>query len=258
MNVASTDFLIAGALGIGPGLVFLFHALRKYDLPHVEVPAFDSSRVFMLFAVGMIFGGVSSFLSFAMIAPSLQLLMLLLMLIVIALFEELFKMVVTNLKRFQLKKETTFYGLSLGLGMTAVSMVFVAGYIIVVPSGAEAAPIDTLTLVGIYTLIGTYSVSMCALQASTGSFIGHGAATGYVWNYFFQAMISRAVFAVLIVPFLGIGNFWVGLFSLIAAAVFSFFLYIHTYYRILPEALPEKAKKRRRREIRKMRISSKD
>ncbi len=256
--MASYDFLIAGALGIGPALAFLFHALRKYDLPHVDVPVFDSGRVFMLFAVGMIFGGVASFLSFAMIAPTLPLLMLLLMLLVIALFEELFKMVVTNLKSFQLKLETTFYGLSLGLGLTAVSMVFVAGFLIAVPSGGEATPIDILTLAGMYTLIGTYSVSMCALQASTGAFIGHGAATGYVWNYFFQAMISRAVFAILIVPFLGIANFWVGLFSLIAAAIFAFFLYTRVYYRVLPETLPDKAKKRRRRQIRKMRISSKD
>ncbi|MFQ5883466.1 MAG: hypothetical protein ACE5IO_00025 [Thermoplasmata archaeon] len=256
--MANYDFLIAGALGIGPALALLFHALRKYDVPHVDVPVFDSGRVFMLFAVGMIFGGVSSFLSFAMIAPTLPLLMLLLMLLVIALFEELFKMVVTNLKSFQLKYETTFYGLSLGLGMTSVSMVFVAGYIVVVPSGVEAAPIDILTLAGIYTLIATYSVSMCALQASTGSFIGYGAATGYVWNYFFQAMISRAVFAILIVPFLGIANFWVGLFSLIAATIFAFFIYMRVYYRVLPETLPDKAKKRRRRQIRKMRIGSKD
>lgn len=250
------DLLIAGVLGIGPALAFLFHALRKYDAPHVETPVFDSSRVFMLFAVGMIFGGVASFLSFALIAPDLPLLGLLLMLLIVALFEELFKMVVANLKRFQLKYETTFYGLSLGLGMTAVSMIFVAGFILVRPSDPGAGT-DILLLVSAYTLIGVYSVSLCALHASTGSFIGYGAATGYVWNYFFQAMISRAVFAILIVPFLSIGGL-VGIFSLVVATVFSFFLYGHVYYHILPETLPEKAKKRKRRQIRKMRISSKD
>lgn len=252
--MASTELLIAGALGIGPALAFMFHALRKYDVPHVDSPLFDTRTLFILLAVGMVFGGVSSYLSNAIIPPFAPFLEMLLLLLLIALFEELFKLVIVNLKRFQLKYETTFYGLSLGLGTSSVAMIFLAGYTLVVfqPEGWE--------LVAVLASIGVYSVAMSGLQASTGSFIGYGAATGYVWNHFFQAMIYRVVFAVLIVPFF-VGSQvspLVPYFSLAVATAFALIIYGHTYYRILPETLPDKVRKRKRREFRKMKIGSKD
>lgn len=252
--MANTELLIAGALGIGPALAFLFHALRKYDAPHVDAPLFDTRTLFVLLAVGMVFGGVSSYLSNSIIPPFAPFLEMLLLLLLVALFEELFKLVLVNLKRFQLKRETTFYGLALGVGTSSVAMIFLAGYTLVVfqPEG--------WALVGILASIGVYSIAMSALHASTGSFIGHGAATGYVWNYFFQAMICRVVFAVLIVPFF-VGSQvspLVPFFSLAAAVAFSFFIYGHAYYRILPETLPDKERKRKRRQFRKMKIGSKD
>lgn len=254
VGVANIEFLIAGALGIGPALGLLFHAMRKYDVPHVDVPLFDTRTLFMLFAVGMVFGAASSYLANQIIPPFAPFLQMLLLLIFLALFEELFKLVITNLKRFQLKNETTFYGLSLGLGTSSVTIIFLVGYTLFVfrPEG--------MALARTLTAIAVYSIAISALHASTGSFIGHGAATRHVWSYFFQAMICRVVFAVLILPFFSGGseNILVSLFSLAAATAFSIFVYAHSYYRILPETLPDKVKKRRRRQIRKMRIGSKD
>jgi len=243
--------VIAGILGIGPALFLLFHAMRKYDLPFVDAPLFDSSKLFMLFAGGMIFGGVSTFFSMATVSPGSPFLILLPMLVVIALFEELFKMVVTNLKKFQLKYETTFYGLSLGLGISSISMLM-TGYILVPQEFNDAAAYVAVALTAVYT------ISVCALHASTGSYIGYGSATGYVWNYFFQAMISRIAYAVLIVPFILGEDSFLAAVSLAVATAFAVLLYTHTYTRILPETLPDKEKKRKRRRIRKMKISSKD
>jgi hypothetical protein len=239
--------VVAGLLGIGPALAFLFHAMRRYDVPFVEEPLFDSSKLFMLFAGGMIFGGVSAFMSFTF-PPAVDFLAVLALLLGFALFEELFKFVVVNMKQFQLKYDTTFYGLSLGLGISAVTMLMTS-YVLM------PVEFNTSAYVGI-ALAAVYSISVCALHASTGSYIGYGSATGYVWNYFIQAMIARVAFAVMIVPFiLGDGGVLPAL-SIAVAAVFSILLYVHVYTRILPETLPDKEKKKKRRTIRKMKISS--
>ncbi|MCK5291028.1 MAG: hypothetical protein KAR39_03305 [Thermoplasmata archaeon] len=240
--------VVAGLLGIGPALAFLFHAMRRYDVPFVDKPLFDSSRLFMLFAGGMIFGGASAFMSFTF-PPASDLLILLALLIGFALFEELFKFVVVNLKQFQLKYETTFYGLSLGVGVSSITMLMTS--FILMP-----VEFDNATAYVAVALAAVYSISVCSLHASTGSYIGYGSATGYVWNYFVQAMIARIAFAVMIIPFILGTNQVLSAISMVVAAVFSILLYVHVYTRILPETLPDKEKKRKRRTIRKMKFSS--
>ena len=241
----------AAILGIGPALVLLFHAMRKYDVPYVEKPLFDSGRLFTLFAGGMIFGGVATVLALATVPPGTSYLILLPMLAVLALFEELFKFVVVNMKRFQLEYETTFYGLSLGLGIGSISMLMYS--FILLPGEFNSASAYVAVV-----LTALYSIGICSLHAGTGAYIGFGSATGYIWNYFFQAMIARVVYAILIIPFLVGDNQLLAGISLIAATVFAFLLYVHAYTRILPETLPDKERKRKRRTIRKMKISSKD
>jgi hypothetical protein len=241
--------IVAGLLGIGPALAFLFHAMRKYDVPFVDKPLFDTSTLFTLFAVGMVFGGISTFMSFITIPPTPDFMILVGMLIVLALFEELFKFIVLNFKRFQLKFETTFYGLSLGLGLSSITMLMTSFVLIPLEINNAAAYLAL-------ALTAVYSVSTCALYASTGSYIGFGSSTGYVWNYFFQAMIARIAFAVLIVPFIMGDNQVLSAISLVVSAIFALLLYVHVYTRILPETLPDKEKKRKRRTIRKMKISS--
>lgn len=240
--------VVAGLLGIGPALAFLFHAMRRYDVPFVDKPLFDSSRLFMLFAGGMIFGGASAFMSFTF-PPATDLLILLALLIGFALFEELFKFVVVNLKQFQLKYETTFYGLSLGLGVSSITMLMTSFVLMPVEFDTAAAYVAV-------ALTAVYSISVISLHASTGSYIGYGSATGYVWNYFIQAMIARVAFAVMIIPFILGTDQVLSAISMVVAAVFSILLYVHVYTRILPETLPDKEKKRKRRTIRKMKFSS--
>ncbi len=240
--------VVAGLLGIGPALAFLFHAMRRYDVPFVDKPLFDSSRLFMLFAGGMIFGGASAFMSFTF-PPASDLLILLALLIGFALFEELFKFVVVNMKQFQLKFETTFYGLSLGVGVSSITMLMTS--FILMP-----VEFDNATAYVAVALAAVYLISVCSLHASTGSYIGYGSATGYVWNYFVQAMIARIAFAVMIIPFILGTNQVLSAISMVVAAVFSILLYVHVYTRILPETLPDKEKKRKRRTIRKMKIGS--
>jgi hypothetical protein len=248
--VVDYRIVIAGVLGIGPALAFLFHAMRRYDVPFVDKPLFDTSKLFMLFAGGMIFGGISTFMSFITIPPKPDFLILLLLLIGLALFEELFKFMVVNMKQFQLKFETTFYGLSLGLGISSVFMLMTS--FVLIPSEFDNAAAYVAV-----ALTAVYSISICSLHASTGAYIGYGSATGYVWNYFFQAMIARVAFAVLIVPFILGEAPPLPAISMLIASVFSILLYVHVYGRILPETLPDKEKKRKRRTIRKMKISSK-
>jgi hypothetical protein len=242
--------VIAGVLGIGPALGILFHAMRRYDVPFVVEPLFDSSKLFMLFAGGMIFGGIATFVSFVIIPSAPPFLILLAVLIALALFEELFKFMVVNLKQFQLNYETTFYGLSLGLGMSSIIMLMTS--YVLIPTEFDSAEAYVAVMLTI-----AYSISICSLHASTGAYIGYGSSTGYVWNYFFQAMISRVAYAVLIVPFILGDDLTLSAISIIVAVVFTILLYVHVYTRILPETLPDKENKKKRRTIRKMKFSSK-
>lgn len=250
MNV---DTLIAGALGIGPAILVLWYGLRRFDYPYVEKTLFDDRKVFVLFAVGMVFGAISGMFGYAIIAATASIIVL--VSIVIALLEESFKMVVLNLKRFRLKFDTTFYGVSLGCGMGSVMVVSYAYSLFISNPNSATSPGYLLPLLGL-------SVGLCSLEASTGALIGYGSFKGRSWYFLLQAMIYRVFFAVIILPFRagpqgGVSPF-LSILSLIAAIIFSLLLYWRIYVGILPYSLPEEIRRKLRRKLRKLKIGSKD
>ena len=59
-------FFVSGLIGFGPSVAVLFHALRTYDYPHTEKAYFDTGRVFLALAVGMVLGTASGALTVAL------------------------------------------------------------------------------------------------------------------------------------------------------------------------------------------------
>jgi len=113
-------FFVSGLIGFGPSVAVLFHALRTYDYPHTEKAYFDTGRVFLALAVGMVLGTASGALTVALQQGVGSLLALVIVLLLLALFEEGFKVLYLNRKGYRGRFDTTFVGLTLGVGIASI------------------------------------------------------------------------------------------------------------------------------------------
>lgn len=242
--MVDVNLVISGVIGLAPALALLFIALRKYDYPYVEKTLFDTRKVFFLLAVGIVFGMVVTFLDASILKPP-DLIIILLFAIGFALFEEMFKFVVLNLKRMQLKFDTVFYGFSLGVGLSST---FVLSHIYFSILLYSSVP----TSVWISFII--YSVILCLVHGSTGALIGYGAAKGKPWYFFGEAMTIRLFFIVVLIPLIGnIGEEWMMIVSLVVALLLSILIYYYYIAKdIIPGALPDSLRRRKRMESRRI------
>ncbi len=240
MKNVNHAFFAAGAVGIGPAFLLIFYALRRYEFPYVEKALFRNDRLFLSFAVGMIVGVFSAVLfnAFQIELYTQALIILLAM----ALFDESFKMAYLNLRTFQKKFDTAFYGSSLGVGMAAT-------FIMAFAFQTFTQPTDPFHPVNVFGLL-TISIALNSIQFFTGSIIGVGSAKGTPWRSYFQSLGSRAVFALLIAPFLApaqVANVVVMVIFLLAATAFAIFLYWETQSSIIPDSLPADVRRTLRR-----------
>ncbi len=164
--------MLAAALGIGPALALMFLTLRDYTYPKVERPFFDDRKLFLLLAAGMVIGVA------VYVLQSYFNLGYLLFALLFAVFEELIKLIVLNMPRFARKLDTSFYGLSFGLGIGS-TMAFGAVFYTLQQS-------DGLSVLG-WLAVVLLGFQMVLLHASAGAMIGTGSARGEVWGYFAQA-----------------------------------------------------------------------
>ena len=110
--------------------------------------------------------------------------MLIVYIVLFAFFEQLFKTVVLNLRRLQRKKETTIYGLSLGLGFGSSFTPF----LIIAGSLTEQSNLSFITLI----LVG--SLGFILFHAATGAYIGYGIYSGKMTKYLLIAIILQLPF----------------------------------------------------------------
>jgi len=239
--VEQIHFLVAGAIGIGPALFLLWHSLRRFDYPRVEKTLFDDRKVFFALAVGLVFGTISSLVSLYSQAHDLA--AIIIVLLVVILFEESFKLVYLNRKGYRMNFASTFYGFSLGVGVAATVML---------ATGLRNPDLPDIPL--FIALLIVFSISMNATEAMTGALIGYGCSKGEPWSHFFTALFARFFYTFVALPFLlAIGDEWIQYLSLFAALAVAIYLYHYSYYEILPETLPPELR-RLLRKARKARI----
>lgn len=223
-----TLFLISGAIGIGPALVLLWLSLKRFDYPNVEKTLFDDRKVFFALAVGLIMGTVSSV--FSLYTSPGSVIDVVIVLIVVIMFEESFKLVYLNRKGYRTNFASTYYGVSLGLGMAAT---------VVLATGMRSLA-DTLSPVTLVLLV-VYAVGVCTTYVTTGAIIGYGCSKGEPWNNFFLAVFIRAFYTFVSIPFL-LGSppnpEWLVLLSLGVSVAVGIALYYYVYIDILPGTLP--------------------
>lgn len=219
----NTEMLIAGAIGFAPALILMFWTLRDYTYPKVEKPFFEDKKAFGLFAVGMVIGvvvfSVQSWFSIELVLVAL----------LFALVEQLVKLMILNFPRFQRKLDTSFYGLTLGLGIGS-TMAFGAAY----SALQVVSDVSPLTFVMVVLL----GVGLVLLHGSTGATIAVGVTRGAPWGFFAQATLIHITYNLIMIPFYVLGDWPRFIFFFVAlGAVAAYYAYVHS--RMLPGVVKE-------------------
>lgn len=239
------ELIISSIVGFAPAVAVLWFTMRQYSWPIVDKSYFDDRKVFGLFAVGIIIGMIifsfNIFLRGYWVGVGYFNIVPFLLIYVIGLstFEELIRLIILNMPRFQLKFDTTFYGVSLGLGMGSIGITAVS--FMRFPVG------DIIDKTATLSLLILFSTSVCLLYASLGGIIGFGCYKGKGWYYLGLAVLIHSIFNLLMLPYFFLDSV---LYSLLTLPL-SVLVYHHFISRLLPRTLPETLRKERRRVIRK-------
>ncbi len=243
MASSQLDFSVALVVGLGPALGIMYWSLRRFDHPFTRYRLFDDRRVFGGLAVGMIFGAIAGFLE---VTPLGNFIGAVLATLAFVAFEESFKMVWLNRKSYRGRFDTTFYGVSVGVGTAA--MLVVASILSFLSRGGDLYTIENVSL---YVL---YSISLNLIHTDTGVLIGFGASRGETLWPFIKAVLIRLAGVVMILAFAlpDVGEPWPAI-SVVTAIVFSAVIYHYAYTVLLPGTLPDDLRREMRREKRRER-----
>jgi hypothetical protein len=209
-------------LGIIPALAFLYISLKGYE------GYYKDKTVFLTFILGIFFGFISAVLRLVIWAPP----MIFVFLVIFSFFDQLLKTIVLNMGRFQLNKETTIYGLALGLGFGSSFTPF----LILVASMENVS--DTYYL----SLIAIGSFGFILFHAATGALLGYGIYSGKLIKYLATAIVIQ-------IPFNAIadGNRIISYYPYIQVllVLYGIILFWYALKRIVPRILEIKTQKKK-------------
>ena len=211
-------------LGIIPALVFLFLSLKGYD------GLYKQKTVFLTLIVGIIIGVIVAVSRFFIYRLPLSIFFI----VAFAFFEQLFKTIVLNIGRFQRKKETTIYGLTLGLGFGAsfTPFLILAGSITEEPNLA------------LYSIILIGTIGFTLFHASTAAYIGYGIYIGRLTKYLLVAIIIQLPFN-LILDLARYTKDPLFVYYQIALLLYGVICYIYIVKYVMPNILKDKERRKR-------------
>ena len=214
-------------LGIIPALFFLYIALKGYE------GYYKDKTIFLTFIIG-IFLGILVAIVRLVINP---LPLMVIYVVLFAFFEQLFKTIVLNIGRLQYKKETTIYGLSLGLGFGSSFTPFL------VIAGSLSGQSNTTFL----TLVAFGSFGFILFHAASGIFIGYGIFSGKMTKYLFIAIILQIPFNVisdLTRIQIIYSSFYYPVYQA-AIVVYGAVIFIYAIKKVMPKILGENERRKR-------------
>lgn len=226
------DFIVLNAilfLGVIPALVFLFIGLKGYE------GHYKDKTIFLTFVVGIAIGTIGAIVLFFTFGGFEG---IVLFIILLAFFDQLIKTIVLNIGRFQKKKETCIYGLSLGLGFGSA---FTPATITVMISN-EITDTHTLTLLA----IGTFGIIL--FHGATGAYIGYGVYIGRLTKYLFTAIMVEIPFNFIMSMLLIYSNplssnIQIGF--VIGTIIFGIVIFFYVVRNIMPRILPQSGRRKR-------------
>jgi len=216
-----SDFVLPQAslfLGIIPALILLYISLKGYE------GYYKDKTVFLTFVAGIIAGFISVIIE--TYASNIGILFIVLFPII----EQLFKTIILNIRRFQKKRETTVYGLSLGLGFGSIFTPFS-----MITSNIQTTNSYLIVIV----IIG--SIGIILLHGATGVCIGYGVYSGKLLKYFLLAIILHVPLTGLIflTSLLNIKNLQIGL------IIYGLITYWFITKNIMPKILSQQKSRKR-------------
>ena len=229
---------VVSLIGFAPAILALYYFLKRYD------GFFDDRRLFKVFAVGMVIGMLVAVFHntsdpFLLAYPDLTILFFV---IAFPVFEELFKLIILNMKRFQGRFDTAFYGVAMGAGIG--STMVLANALIALPTAGEG---EYWSAVGALAVL---SVAQTFMLASTGAFIGIGSAKKDTWTGLIRASLVHIVFVFILLPYHWRLGYWAFI-ALGASLVFSLGVSYYAVTDAIAKSLPEEVRKELRRKERK-------
>lgn len=182
MEIAIQSLLF---LGVIPALILLYIGLKGYE------GFYKDKNIFLTFILGIIFGVIAAIVRFVTNPlPSLALgfVNALIYVFTYALFEQLLKTIVLNLRRLQGKKETVIYGMSLGLGFGSSFTPF----LVILGSVSSS---NSLTFVSI---VAFGSLGFILFHAATAAYIGYGIYKNKLMKFLIIAIIVQLPFNLIV------------------------------------------------------------
>ena len=216
-------------LGIIPALIILYIGLKEFE------GYYKDKTVFLTFVIGIIIGFIAA------VTRVFTLPMAIISIIILAFFEQLFKTIVLNIGRLQLKKETTIYGLSLGLGFGAVFTPFL------IIKANELLTSDATIL----SLLTIGSIGIILFHGATGAFVGYGIYSGKMINYLLIAIIIQIPFNLIMdANWVLLPNASTGLqiAIVIAPILYGGIIFWYVYKKVMPLILTKTKRKKRIKE----------
>lgn len=205
-------------LGIIPALILLYISIKGYE------GYYKDKLIFLTFIAGIIAGAITVIIE--IFASGIGILFIVLFPII----EQLFKTMILNFGRFQRKKETTVYGLTLGLGFGSIFTPFS-----MVTAKIQAGDLFVLTLI----VIG--SIGIILLQGATGVIIGYGIYDGKPLKYLLYAIILHLPITsiIFLTQFFDIAYLQIGL------IIYGLIIYWFITTKIMSKILPHKRQRKR-------------
>lgn len=232
------ESLIGILVGIVPALALLFFALKDYE------GAFEERTLFRLFLWGIFLGLIAVIFEifgfFSLDPKQAPIEYCVISVVALAVFQSLLKIMVLNRKKFQDQRETTFYGLSLGLGFGAMHSF---GY-----SFAVLTPLFQLRAYyyGVFIIIITFSNLL--IQGATGTILGYASAYRKIFRWIGVAVLIHSGFNfVMLITNL---NLIIIELSAVIVLCYGIILFVYITRLLFSKSLPEERRKERRRHIR--------
>lgn len=213
-------------LGIMLALILMYIGLKGYE------GNYKDKIIFLTFIIGIVLG------FFAAVVRSFTLPLMVVYVILIAIFEQLLKTMILNIRRLQQKKEATIYGLSLGLGFGAVFTPF-----LIIAAGSYVK-----SDVYVFSLITMGSLGIILFHGATGAYIGYGIYAGKLTKYLLTAVIIQLPFNLIIdmTRFYSDTYFPILQFGLVIYGLIFFFYVVK---KIMPRILIESKLRKRSKKI---------
>jgi len=220
----SASTMLSALFGFAPAIALLFYTLRPYTYPAVPQPYFDDRKAFLLFAIGIPLGMllfiIQGLVSAGQSFEYVPLLVLSYSTVVALLFQ-----IILNLRRFQRKVDTAFYGVTLGLGVGATFAYGMVESFSLRAGGLAGADI---------VLAAALAFQTVALFGALGGFIGIGCARGRWIGYLAEALLYLLLTNLLLIPFFEEELYPWSLLALAGAVAVPSF----AYFRLSRDGLP--------------------